>query len=204
MTVLDNVVAVPLGFGDLAVTIGDHIAHFYQSKEEMFAVFTPYIVEGIRRGDTCVVITVPQGAGELGRWLGPDRLGGHRAGEVGQVLVETGVANLQEMRARLERIAIDALAPANVVRLAWDGNWFPNRLASPVDLLRFEVLYEELSGRWGGRRLALCQLDLTRFGGDMVMEAFRAHHLCIMGRILVRSPLHLSPKSLLKTLEERE
>lgn len=38
---------VPLGFGGLTASIGDHIAHFYRGTDQKFDVLGPCIAEGI-------------------------------------------------------------------------------------------------------------------------------------------------------------
>ena len=50
---------IPLGFGGGAVSIGDHIGHFYRGEAEMFTVLGAYIAEGIRRGEKYAVMCSP-------------------------------------------------------------------------------------------------------------------------------------------------
>ena len=88
----------------------------------------------------------------------------------------------------------------DVIRLAGDGGW---ALASSTsgEMLRWETLYDGISEGWP--MIALCQIDLTRFAGDVVIDSLRAHPLCIMGTVLVPNSLHEDPARLLEELAER-
>ena len=68
-------------------------------------------------------------------------------------------------------------------------------------MLRWEALYDDLSEDWD--ILALCQFDLTQFGGDVVMDALRSHPLVVMGNMVIDCPLHQDPKELLQELSAR-
>ena len=61
--------SVPLGFGDVTASVGDHIGHFYRGSDQMFSVLGPYVAEGLRRGDKCVIISSPDTEDQLREWL---------------------------------------------------------------------------------------------------------------------------------------
>ncbi len=54
----NNIIArnskVPLGFGNLNATIGDHIGHFYETREEWKKSIVSFLVTGLEAGDKCV------------------------------------------------------------------------------------------------------------------------------------------------------
>ncbi len=68
-------------------------------------------------------------------------------------------------------------------------------------MLRWEALYDQLSGEW--QILALCQFDMTRFGGDVVMDALRSHPLTVVGQTVLHNPYHTRPEVILQELAER-
>ena len=197
-----NGTSVPLGFGDATASIGDHIAHFYRGEAEMFGVVGPYIAEGIRRGDKCVFISSPPAAAQLREWLGSHSIDAAAAEKIGQLILHAGEATVADLQVMFERVEAGALKDGyKFVRLAGDGGWALAGGTSVPEMLHWEALYDEVSAGW--QMLALCQFDLTLFGGDVVMDALRAHPLCIMGQVLLRNPLHVEPQALLQELAGR-
>ena len=60
---------VPLGFGDLVVSPGDHIGHFYEGREECMRILAPFIQTGLAAGDKCVCISTVASRSELSNQL---------------------------------------------------------------------------------------------------------------------------------------
>ena len=194
---------VPLGFGGVIASIGAHIAHFYRGKEQSFDVLGPYIAEGISRGDRCVVISSPKDADQLCEWLTSKGLDAAGACAAGQLILHPGETTKEDMRALADRIEAESLnAGHKFVRWAGDGGWALAKRTSVPEMLSWEALYDDCSVGW--QMIALCQFDLTQFGGDVVMDALRSHPLCIMGQVLVPNPFHVSPHTLLHELSERD
>lgn len=198
-----NIMKVPLGFGGFTASIGDHIAHFYRGKEQMFSVLGPYIAEGIRRGDRCGFISSPKDADLLCEWLTSRGLDAAGVCDKGQMILHPGEATKEEMRAFADRIEAESLkAGHKFVRWAGDGGWALAGLTPVPEMLRWEALYDDCSVGW--EMIALCQFDLTQFGGDVVMDVLRSHPLCIMGHLVVPNPFHIPPRTLLNELLERD
>lgn len=189
--------SIPLGFGSTTALVGDHICHFYQGEAERFGVLGPYVAEGIRRGDKVLVVVDEEMANRLGGWLASQGVDAHRARKAGQLLQHSGEATKEDMRALFERVEADSLAAGyKVVRSAADMGWaLAGRMPVP-EMLRWEALSDEESS--GRQMVSLCQFDLTRFRGRTMMEALRAHRLCLLGHVLVSNRLHVDPKALLR------
>ena len=193
---------IPLGFAGATASVGDHIAHFYRGEAEMFGVVGPYFAEGIRRGDKCAFVSSPPAAEQLREWLASQGIDVAAAERAGQLLLHPGEATVADMQAMFERLEAGARKDGyNFVRLAGDGGWALAGRAPVPEMLQWEALYDEVSAGW--QMLALCQFDLTLFGGDVVMDALRAHPLCVMGQVLLRNPLHVEPQTLLQELAAR-
>ena len=95
--------AIPLGFGDVTVTVNDHIAHFYRGETQMFDVLGPYIAEGLRRGERCAVVSSPASAQGLKRRLSEMGLDPGAAEADGRLAFAEGEASAADMRALFER-----------------------------------------------------------------------------------------------------
>ena len=194
---------VPLGFGGVIASVGDHIAHFYRGSSQMFNILDPYVAEGIRRGDKCVVISSPEVGEKLQNRLSSYEVDVEQVSNTGQLVLHPGESNQESMRALVERIEDESLnAGYRFVRLAGDAGWALAGKTSVHEMLCWEALYDKCSKGW--KILALCQFDMTLFNGDVVMDALRSHPLCIMGEALVPNPFHVSPDTLLQELSERE
>ncbi len=114
---------VDCGFGCTA-TVGDHIGHFYRGGEQRFSVLGPYVVEGIRREDKCVIIASPEVSTELCKWLATKDIDADRAREAGQLILHPGEATSQDMRALVDRIDNESRnAGHKFVRWAGDAGW---------------------------------------------------------------------------------
>lgn len=195
--------SVPLGFGGVTAFVGDHIAHFYRGSSQMLSVLGPYIAEGIRQGDKCIVISSPDVAKQLQEWLTSRGLDAHAACKSRQLFFYPGQPTSVAMQAFAEKVVDDASTNKyKIIRWAGDGGWALAGQITVREMLRWEALYDKISVNWPS--IALCQFDLTQFGGDAVMDALRSHPLCIMGQLLVPNPFHVSPEALLQELNERE
>jgi len=193
---------VSLGFGGASAAIGDHIAHFYRGSNQRFDVLGPYFKEGIQNGDKCVLISAPEVASELCDWLTSNDIDAADARASRQLILHPGAATMEEMQTLTERIEADSFKEGHkFVRWAGDMGWGLEGNFSVSEMLRWEALYDQCSSGW--QIFALCQYDLTRFGGEVVMDALRSHALCVMGQVLVPNPYHVSPEILLQEFAER-
>jgi len=192
---------VPLGFGNVTAAIGDHIAHFYKGSDQRFSVLGPYVATGLRRGDRCAFISSPAAADQLRDWLRDDGIDVEAACASGQLILHPGEATEEDMRALAERIEAEALDTGHrFVRWCGDGGWALESEISVCEMLRWEALYDKCSTDW--EMLALCQFDLTAFGGEVIMDALRSHPLCVMGEVVVPNPFHMAPEELRASLSE--
>ncbi len=192
---------VPLGLADALVSVGAHIAHFYRGEPEMFTVVGPYLATGLQRGEKCAFISSPETASGLRTWLEDAGCEPRAAEQGGQLALFAGQATADDMRRMFEGLIADSeLVGDEIIRLAGDGGWALERCTSG-EMLRWEVLYDSISEGWP--MIVLCQFDLTRFAGDVVIDALRSHPLCIMGTVLVPNSLHEDPAQLLQELARR-
>lgn len=193
--------AIPLGLGEVTAEAGDHIAHFYRGESEMMTVLGPYVAEGIRRRDKCLVICNPEAADKLRESLSMRGLDAASAEQSSQLVFHPGEPTRFAMRALFERVETQSRDGGyELVRVGGDGGWALAGRTSTSEMLEWEALYDEA---WGGNRhfLALCQFDLTRFGGDVVMDALRSHPLTVIGQTIHGNPFHVRAEAL---LAERE
>ncbi len=190
---------VSLGFGNINVSVGDHIAHFYRNTEERLNVLGPYMIEGLRQGERCLLFSSPKAADELCDWLEARGIDTTKPRNSGQLLFHPGEATGEAMLALSTRIEAESQKEGYpFVRACGDAGWSLHGIKRPREMLCWEAFLDSKIKSW--KALALCQIDLTRFGGNVVMDVMRSHGLCIMGELLIPNPFHVSPDTLIQEL----
>jgi hypothetical protein len=194
---------IPLGFGDITASVGDHIGHFYKGAAQRFSVLGPFIGAGLQRADQCVCISSPDVADQLCQWLVSNGIDAEGACASGQLILHPGEATSGDMRALVDRIEAKTLkAGQPFVRWAGDGGWSMTCGHSVLEMLRWEALYDQCSVGW--KTLALCQFDLAVFSGDVIMDTLRSHPICVVGEVVVTNPFHVAPETLLQELSAHD
>jgi hypothetical protein len=120
--------SIPLGFGDVTGTVGDHIAHFFRGPDQRFSVLGPYVETGLRRGDRCVFISDPDTGSGLCDWLRERDVDVEDARGAGRLVLHPGrdtEADMKELADRIDAEARDDEEP--FVRWAGDGEWALDR-----------------------------------------------------------------------------
>ena len=184
---------VSLGFGNLYVSIGDHVGHFYQTTEEWREIVISYYKVGLESGEKCVYFTSSaRQREELQEALG-----------IAGVQVEAAVASGQLMLLEGKNVAEDrkhalpgALAEVNGFRLLRSGG----------DMTWTETLMEwetHINMVETPRAVFLCQYALTAFNGNGVMDALRTHPICIVAKALHQNPYYEKPEVYLEELRRR-
>ncbi len=56
---------IPLGFGNLYANTGDHIGHFYETREERKKSLVSFLATGLEAGDKCVYFLDPSQGDQL-------------------------------------------------------------------------------------------------------------------------------------------
>ncbi len=190
---------VALGFGDVTATIGDHIAHFYRTRDQKFDVLGPYIAEGIRGGDRCLLHCSPEDGKQLCEWLTSKSIDADGAVSSQQLIMDAGEATGDAQMTLAAGIEAKTLkAGYKFVRSSGDWGWALAGGTSIREMLRWEALLD--NAMEDSKIIALCQFDLTQFGANDLLEALRTHPLCIMGQILVPNPFHESSDVILEDL----
>ncbi len=200
----DKSTKVGLGFGGVTASIGDHIAHFYRTGEQKFDVLGPYIAEGIRSGDRCLLHCSEEDGKQLCAWLTSSGVDADGVISSRQLIIvhgeSTGDAQMN-LAADIEAESLNA--GYEFVRSSGDWGWAQSEGTSVHEMLRWEALLDKAASD-KAKIIALCQFDLTQFGANDLLDALRTHPLCIMGQLLVPNPFHESPDILLKDLSKRD
>jgi len=174
----------PLGVGGHRVPDGSHMTHFYSGKDEALGVSTPYVIEGLRRGEVVLVVMPPERSREL---LANLERQGHSVSmglESGRLYVSEGMDSPEEMI----RYLASFTKRGGQLRLVGDGVWATRKGWDLAALRTLEEAGNSLRSREG--KLFLCQYSLADFSGAHIMMAAEAHTHVIYKGSLEKSPYY--------------
>lgn len=193
---------VPLGFGDLFATAGDHIGHFYRTKEEGLAVRLAFLKTGLQVRDKCVCLI---GSGytrqEMDEALKADGIDVDAAIASGQLVINEGKRHPQELKDMLSQTLAEI--PTKFSLLRWIGvmSWAFEKIPTTEKLMEWEThcnIVEEPEA------VFLCQYELPAFLGTVVMDAMRTHPICIVENIIHQNPYYQEPRAYLAEIRNRK
>lgn len=165
---------------------GDHTCVFYRSEEALMEVLTPYVAEGLRRGELCFCVQKPHICTRLlsdlrclgfdtGDLLARGALDVRSEDEVYLPNSSFDPRAMMDMAMQLLNEALDRGFPA--LRGAGDLSWAVRGRNECEPLLEYEGI---VNGYHPGRPLiGLCQYDANAFTPRMLDSVARAHGLCV-------------------------
>lgn len=193
--------SVALGFGDLHVEPGAHVAHFYQTGEEQRDLLTPFLATGLDAGDICLHMPGPGDREELVRVLDDAGVDVEGALASGQLHLEEEYAEPEALRHRLSAILEEGVRSAARVRWSGDMTWALDRMEGSRELMRWESACNRVDEP--ERVVFFCQYSLTDFPGTVVMDALKTHSTCVVGRTVRQNSLFVEPERFLERLDRR-
>lgn len=163
---------------------GDHICVFYRSDAALREVLTPYIAEGLRRGERCFCAQKAETNKRLLfdlQFLGFDtddavRRGAlelHTVDEVYFPYRRFEQASMTDLLARSMEDAIDRGFSA--LRTAGELSWASQGFVGCDQLLIYEKWVDQYFP--GKRAIGLCQYDVNAFAPDVLAAVIEAHRV---------------------------
>lgn len=192
---------VPLGFGNLYASAGDHIGHFYQTAEERTKVIVSFLRAGLEAGDKCVYFMNPGPIQEIKKGLADAAVNVEEVMASGQLTIDEGKSDPEGMQDALGSALseIDGVYP--LLRWGGDMTWALKKLPTTEKLMEWETHCNVIESP---PAVFLCQYDLTTFGGNVVMDALRTHPICIVNNVIHQNPYYEEPEVFLEELRRRE
>jgi hypothetical protein len=192
---------VTLGIPGLDMQAGDHVCAFYRggNRDE---VLVPFLEGGLREGDKCICVIEDPRSDPLLGLLEP----------LGEACVERHQLELFEwantyltdgrfVTDRMMRFWDDQVTAAlsgggyGFVRVVGEMAWATAGAPGTDEL----VAYESELNRFLPRhpQVILCLYDISRFGGELVVEMLKTHPKVVLNGILVDNPYYLEPDEFL-------
>ena len=178
-----------LGFGDLYVSAGDHVADFYETSDESKSLLGSYYKAGLEAGEKCVYFAGSErGKRQLEEALTGSGVDLGSVLESGQMVIDVGRNQPEEF----DEFLHSALAGI-------PGKFRLLRCSGDMSLDRFPA-YERFAP-WCGHintvgevpAIFFCLYDIKRFPGSVVMDALKTHPLCIVSSVVHQNPYYEEP-----------
>ncbi len=192
--------------------LGDvrHVCALFNSDGEAYRVLLPFIEEGFSRGERAIHVVNPgQHDDHLQRLAnsGIDVAGAQRSGQFElrtntETYLQEGRFDQYRMLEVFEQLASDnAKGPFPLSRIVCRMEWAAEGPSYIEDLIEFESRVNEVWLRHDD--VVICTYDLSKFGGDAVIDIMRTHPMIIIGGILQQNPFFVPPAEFLGELRER-
>ncbi len=200
----------PIRFAGSQLGENRHACAFFHSEEEAYRVLLPFIGDGFACGDKALHVINP---GQCRNHLQRLALAGidpARAQQTGQLEVRTNTeAYLRDGRFDQDRMldAFEQVAGSaaktdfRLNRIVCHMDWAADR-SHIDDLIEFESRVNDVWVRH--EDAVICVYDLTKFGGDTVIDIMRTHPMIVIGGILQQNPFFVPPDEFLRERRSRQ
>ena len=193
---------VSLGFGKLYTSPGDHIGHFYESKEEWRDLLVSFLKAGLKAGERCMYLMSPgPDMEELKGALAVAGVDVKGALASGQLRLNEGMSNPKDLQDSLHSALGDVPGRFPLLRWGGDMTWSLRKIATTEALMEWETHCNVIDSP---PAVFLCQYDLTQFSGSVIMDAMKTHPTCVVSNAVHQNPYFQQPDLFLKDLRRRK
>jgi len=189
-----------------------HVCAFFNSRDEEYAVMSPFYKEAVDQGEQNLHIVNPIHLDNHRQRLNGAEIDTHHCESCGQLQVlgwgdayldETGAFNKDKMLATVADLT-GAGRNTGFARLRIMGNmdWIFTDLPGAAELLEYEAEVNEVLSR--NKQPAVCVYDITNLSGSMMMDILRTHPLTLIGGVVQENPFYTPPAQMLQELRARK
>ncbi len=180
---------------------GDHLCCIYQSEQEHRAVLTPYLLQGLERGEKVLYIVDAHTSDAILGYLrdaGVDVDAFLSSGQLGVLnrqdsYMQEGRFDPALMIALLGRETDTAVAEGwSALRVTGEMTWALRGEPGSERLIEYESKLNDFF--LGSRCLAICQYDRRRFPPEVLLDVLCTHPSVLFGEELVPNLFYLPPK----------
>ena len=179
---------------------GDHACCLYETAERHRAVLTPFLRQGLERGEKVVYILDVSTVEAILAYLRGDGLDVEPYLARGQMVfltrdetyMQEGVFDPEGMIALLRAQTDQALAEGYpALRSTGEMGWALRGLPGSERLIEYEAKLNEFFP--GSRCVGLCQYDLRAFGPQLLMDVLSTHAVAVVNAMLYDNYYYVSP-----------
>jgi hypothetical protein len=194
-----------------ALTHSCHACAFFHTREEMYDVLLPFIMEGFDRGDLAFHIVNPEHrAAHLARLEqeGVDTAAAEARGELKvlnwhQTYLVNGRFDQHLMIETLLKMLAPGNAPAGKIsRNIANMEWALEDRPGVHDIVEYEARLNQALPEQHDP--VICTYDLSQFDASVVIDIMRTHPMVIIGGILQENPFYVPAEQMLAEIEARK
>jgi hypothetical protein len=204
----DNKEAIPFAGSELGAQ--RHICAFFHSPEEEYRVVLPFIKDGFQCGHKAFHVVDPNLCNEHRQRLtsaGIDVPAAEQRGQFdlrnwNEVYLRDGRFDKDRMLNLLQEVLEGGRADGfPLTRMVAHVEWALEKQPGVDDLVEYEARVNYI---WPQHKDAvICVYNLTKFGGQIVMDILRTHPMVLIGGIIQENPFFVPPDEFLRELRER-
>jgi hypothetical protein len=188
-----------------------HVCAFFNGKEEAYRTLLPLIVDGFNCRQKAIHVLNPGECDAHLQRLTEAGIDVDTARDVGQLDLRTNTETyLSGGRFDQDRMieVFTQMASGNrdgpyeLSRIVCQMDWAGEGRAHVEDLIEFEARINDVWCRHDD--VVICVYDLSKFGGDTVVDILRSHPMVVIGGILQENPFYIPPAQFLSELRSRK
>jgi hypothetical protein len=188
-----------------------HICAFFDSREQEYAVLTPFYQEAESLAEKNLHFVAPGLEEDHKARLRDAGMDTHRCEACGQLAVldwhhayidESGAFDKDRMLAAVDRLTQAAGSDGFAgVRIMGNMAWVFSGVPGAEDIIRYEAEVNEILER--NRQPAVCVYDIAQLTGSMIMDLLRTHPLTLINGVIQENPYYTPPREMLAELHRR-
>jgi hypothetical protein len=189
-----------------------HVCAFFNSRDEEYAVLSPFFKEAVDQGEKNLHIVNPAKSDDHRRRLGLAGIDVPHCEACGQLdvlewqqayLDETGSFNKDKMLATVDHLTgAGRDAGFGRLRIMGDMGWVFTDIPGAADILEYEAEVNDVLSR--NKQPAVCVYDIANLSGSMMMDLLRTHPLTLVGGVVQENPFYTPPRQMLEELRARK
>jgi len=191
---------IDLGLRDEKVTLGDHIAYFWENDRQ-FEEAVGFLLVGIRENDHAVVFGHDEANKRVIDLLRERGLDTDHLQSAGRLTVVTGGPSGDRMLGNIgETFQAAVERGAGCIRLLGNIGWSKPGWPDDLDILAFEAKVTRAAKQFPC--VVMCMYDVASLSGSiMVHGAYETHPLTFCGNLLRENPFYVGVEEYLESLK---
>jgi hypothetical protein len=185
-----------------------HVCGFFHTRDDEYRLLLPFIKEGFEGGEKAVHIVDPQRRDDHVSRLRSVQIDVEAALESGQLdLRDWSDAHLRGGSFSQDR-TLELIGDIKArslqegyrrIRFVTHMEWALEALPGVEGLLE----YEASANLEASEDPVVCVYDLSRFGGDVMVDVMRTHPVVIVGGLIQENPFYVPPAEFIREARER-